>query len=477
MKHILLIQPSFLQNNFSPPISLMQIASILRKNGFKPEIIDVNIETNYFKKIENIIKNKKPLAVGFSVMIGSQILSAKYLSQKIKKISKAKIIWGGSFPSAKPELIIKQQYIDFVIIGEGEQSILELINYLNESSSTQNSKKLTKLKRIKGIAYKINQTISINKQINNINLKQLPLPAWNIINIAKYDNLTLNVTRGCPFNCSFCTLSKNKIIRNKTAEQILNEIKVIQKLNPTKTLNLNFSDESFLLNRKRIKKLFFLAKKEKVSFKWSACMNIEYINEEYIDFLSMNGLNKILVGVEASSDNRRILLGKRFSNKELLYTIKLCTDKNIEFVSLFIIGLPNETYEEIKETLSFIDFLESKFKVHSRINQYKDLPGTKLSDKKLNKKRTLEDWAFVPFFIKKLNQNKNSNMYECIAYSLHYKNIKIVKENNSLSLTRLVIKFIANLRWKFKFFRFPIEIYLKKFLLIFKLLIIRVKSN
>jgi len=463
MKNILLIQPKFYeQETISPPLSLMYISSFLEKKGFKVNIIDTNIEKDYLNQIINFIEERKPILVGFSVMVGLQILSAKIISEKIRKLfPDIKIVWGGPFPSVKEKIALKEDFVDIVVIGEGEKTFLEL---------AQNKK----LEKIKGIAFRKNKDIVMSNRKECLNMNDLPPPSFHLIKYSKYEKIYLHMTRGCPFDCDFCSIPLVGRLRGKSPKKMLEEIKLLREKYKQKHFYL--WGEGLLANKKRLRELFELLQKKNLFFTWTAWARIEYLkNTEILKYLYKHGLRWVTIGIESSSEERRKNIGKNFSNKEIFKSLDNCKKSNIKVRLTFMVGLPNETMEEIKKTLDFMDTIEQKFGFKSILIPYREYPSIKLSKNKQDE-RSLEEWAYQPFFIKKINKiQKDTYTKECMNHSLYYKNLKISTTNKMQTILRKIQKAIGTFRWKHRFFIFPIEIYVKKILLLSKIKIDMIK--
>ena len=128
MKILLINPPTGIQEGFAKtvaiPYGLLFIATVLEKGGHKVKIYNENVDSNTIEELMSF----NPAVVGFSVLTGPSILRAVQLSQNIKeKNPKIKIVWGGVHPSLLPEQTVQNDYIDYIVIGEGEETILELI--------------------------------------------------------------------------------------------------------------------------------------------------------------------------------------------------------------------------------------------------------------------------------------------------------------------------------------------------------------
>ena len=238
MDKIVLIRPlfpRFLQPN--PPLGLGYLAAVLEKNGYKVYIIDCGLlNINYEKVIDYLIKIK-PILIGITSLT-VHYNQMKKLSNLIKENSELKdipLVLGGVHVTFLPETSIKECNADFCIIGEGEITLLELVNAI---------KNKTPLNEIKGLAFKQNDDIIINEPRDLIeNLDELPFPAWHLIppNLYPQDPhgheyirapyAPIMTTRGCPFKCSYCASTnfwKNKF-RRRSPKNVVDEIEFLMK--------------------------------------------------------------------------------------------------------------------------------------------------------------------------------------------------------------------------------------------------------
>jgi len=176
------------------PNGILYIASVLERYGHKVQIYDNVIDSREAKDFIPF----KPDIVGFSVITGPNIEAAITQSKEFKRLMPGvKIVWGGAHPSILPQQTLAQPYIGYLVIGAGEETLLELAQYLEKGN--------IKLSEIKGLAQKENGQININEPRPFIkNLDELPDPAWHLVDVPKYWEITLNSSRGCPFRCTFC---------------------------------------------------------------------------------------------------------------------------------------------------------------------------------------------------------------------------------------------------------------------------------
>jgi len=231
------------------PLSVLLVAAPLVKYGYSVKIIDQRVEKNW-KEILLKELRKNPLLVGISALTGRQILYGLQVSQLVKENSNALVVWGGVHPSLLPEQTLQNKFIDIVVIGEGEETLLELANKLKRKEDWSN---------ILGIGYKRNGKIHINKRREFINLNTQPKIPYNLIDIEKYiakksfasgkpgRDVALYTSRGCPHRCAFCYNKEfnKRVWRGESAERVIEHIKYL--VNTYKISSFNVQDDEFLL--------------------------------------------------------------------------------------------------------------------------------------------------------------------------------------------------------------------------------------
>lgn len=394
MDKVLLVFPKTgLDQNCQLPLGLLSLASTLVED-YEVKIIDQRLESNWAKKVE--YESKDSIAVAITSMTGKQIQHGLNIS---KISTNSKIIWGGVHPTLLPKQTLENKYIDFIVMGEGENTLPRLLKALKNNG---------KFESIEGIGYKDAGGIHINEKLkNHIDLNKLPDIPYFLIDIDKYITkrdgfercLTLETSRGCPHNCSFCA---NPIIHERkwrclNVENIIRKIKYFEN-----NFNLDgviFQEDNFFVNSRRVKK--FCEKKD-VGIGWKANCRIEYLinkDKSFFKMLENAGCKFLQFGVESGSNRILNLLNKGFTIEDILKINRQLDKTNIKCRYNFIIGIPTETIEEIQKTLYFIDKLKNEngnLEIPF-LNIYTPWPGTQLYNLAINKKfnppDNLEGWV------------------------------------------------------------------------------------
>ena len=346
------------------PNGILYIASVLEKEGHEVQIYDNVIDEREPKDFIPF----NPDIIGFSVVTGPHIDAAITQSQEFKKIIPGvKIVWGGSHPSILPEQTLSEPYIDYIVIGAGEYTLLELVKYLENGH--------TSLEVIKGLAHKKDGSIIINEPRPFIkDLDTLPDPAWHLVDVSKYWDITLNTSRGCPFKCTFCYNSAfHKSYRAELpADRIVSQIEKLQKRYDVKYIKL--WEDNFTFNRRRFHQFCHLIIDKKLKLKWDAEVRAT-MEEEDIALLANSGCVSVGLGMESGSQRMLDFMQKDATVTEMEKTFWLLVKYKILPRLYLIHGLPTETVEDFKLTQELLKRLDYPPYTYMRYVPY---PGTTL---------------------------------------------------------------------------------------------------
>jgi len=475
---ILLINPQFNipRANYDGSLSMgiFCLATYLDQKGIEVKIIDCARQHQYLDLIKKELPNIK--FVGISVMT-TQLQSALNISKLIKKYNKKIIIiWGGFHPTLFPKTTIAHPLIDVAVIGEGEETLWEIIN-----------KKGKNLESIKGIAFKKKNKTIITPERQLLKMEDLPTPRWKLIPLDIVNNLSkipIHTSRGCPHNCTFCVnaITKNRW-RARSPEQVINDIKSAISGPCKEKKHIVFWDENFFVDKNRAKIITQEIINNNINIYWSASIrssyfNNKFINNNFLELMKKSGCNLLSIGAESGSIKILEKIKKNTTPEEIIYSAKQCIKYNIDPIYSFMAGLPGETWQDIKKTLCLINDLT---KINQRVKiigpqTFRPYPGSPLFEEcvsmGLHLPLSLEEWSKSMSgelnyldsrqfpWLKKPNTIESLDVIVRLgANPLKYALGLEVKANKIL---KFLFIFLCRARWKLKFFHWPIEYILAK---------------
>ena len=393
------------------PNGLCWLAACTRKAGYKTEIIDAHAMNISNDELTDLILEKSPKYLGISANT-INIYSAADLAKRIKNLNpKIKIIVGGPHITAVPiETLERFPEIDIGVIGEGEITIVDLLNTLENGKD---------LKNVKGIVYRKDKNIILTERREFIkNLDQLPFPAFDLLpDIKKYyrppawslhrkTSALLITSRGCPFQCTFCDRAVfGNIARAHSAEYVMKMIRELYYKYGVRHLRLN--EDNLLLFKDRLKKICKAIIKEKLKLTWSCFARADCVDLELLKLMKKAGCWQISYGIESGEQKILDVEKKNITLEQIEKAVRLTKKVGIRVVGFNMIGHPLETIESMKKTIDF----NKRIKVDDFKTEFlTPFPGTELYytaekygvlDRDWRKMGVYRDPIFIPYGLTK----------------------------------------------------------------------------
>ena len=376
---IFLINPPFVvgkkQKFTLPPLGLLYIASILKKNGYDSEVLDCNVTDWDIEIIANYIVDKNPDIVGIGIMT-PQIVNTLKLCKKIKeKKSEIKICLGGSHVNSVGTEVFKYSNdIDFLIVGEGEYAFLDLI------------KNFKNINKVKNLIYKKHGKIKINDRRDPIkNLDDLPFPDFSMIDIYAYKSpyvegypmIPIIASRGCPFNCSFCDAHRThgRKLRKRSPKNIVDEIEYNIKRFGIK--HVAIKDSSFILDKEWTNAVCDEIINRNLKIKWNCSSRVDNLDFDTLKKIKKAGCMMISFGVESGSQTVLNNINKKTTLQQVIDAFKMAKFVGLKTYAFFMIGNPGDNLERVKKTINFAKKLDPDLVAFQITEAY---PGTELYD-------------------------------------------------------------------------------------------------
>jgi radical SAM superfamily enzyme YgiQ (UPF0313 family) len=422
------------------PLGILYISAYLEKNGYGNEVFDSTFSS--FEEWEKYMYAGKPDAVGIYVNLMTRLNVLKMMKwiRNEKQLSGTKIILGGPEVTHHAENFLKAG-ADFIVIGEGEQTMLELVQELQTGRNNFSS--------IHGLAYlKDGNYFRTDERILIKEIDELPQPARSKVNLQYYFDawkskhgmsaISLSTMRGCPYTCKWCSRAVYGLsYRRRNPALVADEIEFINKA--FNADSIWFVDDVFTISHKWMKEFAGELEKRNLKIKYECITRADRMNEEVILLLKRSGCFRVWIGAESGSQKIIDAMDRRVKVGQVREMIQLAKKYGIEAGTFIMLGYPGETQNDIEETLNHLKLSDPD---HYTITVTYPIKGTMLyhevessftkhldwnnnSDRQIDFKRTYSRkyydfavrWIYNEMEFHRARQNKSVNPF--IKLSMH----------------------------------------------------------
>ncbi len=389
MARVLLVQPHRnIRDEKKVEEAVMPTTLIWLASNIMPEhnakIFDRNVGENYKdERFIDCLKEFNPDIIGFTSMTSPSLFDLKNLCDLTKSINKNIItIVGGVHVTLKPESVLKEKNVDFILKGEGEEAFLEFCD------------KFDKKEELKSI-----KNINMNPVREFSNLDKLKLPDYDLVNIKDYFQFFISTSRGCPGDCTFCYNVGMWGKGGKPCVRFLNvegTKKVLRDAIDRGITDFTIADDNFLTFKSRCVEICrFLKEKYPGKINFMVFARADFIDEAILKELKEAGCHTVQLGSESGSQRVLDFLNKNISVEKQGEAIETVKKAGIFCDSSFMAGIPTETMEELEMTREFIKKYQPDT---SNIKIFNPLPGSKIFDDlveqgKIKEPETVEQWG------------------------------------------------------------------------------------
>ncbi len=407
-----------------PPLGTLYAASILRKNNFDVSLFDTNLLDSP-KSIQPILHKTKPnyLVIfddGFNYLTKMCLTNMRKACFEMIKYGKnhncTVIVCSSDSTDHYKEYIEKGA--DFILQGEGEITLLELLKSLEENKNVDD---------LSGIVFKKGNEVQVNKkrEVQQI-LDEFPLPAWDLVDIESYSKIwkqsgqefTLNIatTRGCPYKCNWCA---KPIYGNRynahSPEYIVTEIAFLKANFGVKRFWM--CDDIFGLKPNWVQEFNAKLKEQNLKISYYIQSRVDLLlKEDTIDCLAESGLEEVWVGAESASQKILDAMDKGTTVEQIYQATKILKDKKIKVAFFLQFGYLDENQEDIAKTIAMVKELKPD---NIGISVSYPLPGTKFYDKVKDDLKLKSNWTDSDDFDMMFNGTYDSNYYRKLQRFVH----------------------------------------------------------
>ncbi|MCZ7355826.1 MAG: radical SAM protein [Candidatus Methanoperedens sp.] len=393
MKVLLVNPPITAIHGHIPPLGLMCIASNLEKNGIDVEIFnrkEIKSYEDYKSVLLEHINLTHPDLIGFTCYLGD-VSDIKELCVGIKKIKDIPIVVGGFHPSYAPQEFLG--YADYVCIGEGEITVLEL------AKSIENNTPITDVQGISVLKHSVKYT----EPRPLADLDTLPPPAYHLIDMSYYTRLTdgilrgvlvscgtLYTSRGCPYHCTFCPkqhfLGPQRLINAKKA---VDEMEILIK--KYKVNAIYFLDETFTINKQHVYEICDEIDKRGIKIIWGCDTRANLLSEDLLLRMKKSGCIQVDFGLESGVERVLKILKKGVSLQQAKDTLEMCRKNGVRTLANYMTNIPTETVQEREETIRFAKEINADRLIY---NIFVPFPGCEIVEK-YNISVTEKDYPYL----------------------------------------------------------------------------------
>jgi len=358
------------------PLGVAYVAAFIEKNDYAVSVYD---EIPMCKPFKEYFCEYDPDVVGISCMTSTYTKACDY-AKKIKSIKPdIPIVFGGIHPTSAINETINEIFVDYVVFGEGELTIVELLKELTGNRD---------FKKIKGLAYKSHDKVVINEKRDIINdINSLPMPARHLFNMDYYvqrwnwprgywlKTANMMSSRGCPYDCIFCA-SKVMFGQKVRARSVKNTVDEVEDLVKQYGFEcISFSDDTFSINKKRAIEICREIVKRRLNVKLRVQLRANTVWEDLIEEFKKAGCIHVDIGAESGSSKILETLKKGITVEQIKNAVSIIKNRKIKCGVTFIIGTLGEMYEDVELSKKLAIDLDADYTQFFIMTPY---PGTPL---------------------------------------------------------------------------------------------------
>jgi len=387
MKIALIAPPYPLEEAPSPPLGLAYVAAACEAAGAEVRIFDFIVSRYTPEKLAAALDSFRPDAVGSTAVTMNFIQAVSILKDVKKHNRKIVTMMGGPHVSFDIENSLKiYPEIDLIVIGEGEETLSELVPALTSPEEWE---------KIQGIAFRKDGKVFATPQRPLIeNLDTIPTPARHLLPVSRYLALgypvSIITSRGCPNKCIFC-LGRKMVgykARFRDPSLVVDEIEDILSYGFTR---INIADDLFTANKERVRTLCAEIKRRGVTFAWSAFARVNTVDREVLEVMKDAGCDSVSFGIESGNPEMLKRIRKGITLDQAREATRICKEAGIITHASFMVGLPGETKETLQDTSRFARELDIFYGYHFLA----PFPGTTVREEieKYDLKILTDDWS------------------------------------------------------------------------------------
>lgn len=336
-----------------PPLGMSYLAGYLREHGQEVTLLDFEHEATSMGKrtmnrLVDMACNLEPDIIGFTAWADCMPFISEFLTRFRQRAPDCITVLGGPLPSVAPaETLELMPAVDYVVVGEGEHVLLQLIQQLEQGKAPDSE----------GVCYKKGGSLFYRPQTSHVDIEALPFPAYDLLPpVRDYTRegeptvLTMAASRGCIYNCTFCS-SKMMwgLYRCRSVNNVIDEVAF--HVREYGDIFIDFLDDIFTAYPQWVKTFCRRLQERNLDLKWSCITRVDRVNRELLKNLKEAGCRIIFYGVDSGTQRILNQINKGYKVEDVLRAIETSLEFGFSIENTFIINFPTETKQEMMETL------------------------------------------------------------------------------------------------------------------------------
>lgn len=367
----------------TPPLGLLYLASFLReRQRVGVHVLDLLFHSNPEEAVRRAVLELEPAVVGISALTAEA-----FMAHRVAAIVKAArpdtpVVIGGPHATSDPDTVLGDPHMDVVVIGEGEETFLDLVQRVADEGPGWNRE--SSLGVIRGIAFRSADAVQLTEPRPVIeNLDAVPFPAWDLVEPRHYWSrpsmstlgvrpyLPIFTSRGCPYRCVYCHQIFGKGFRARSAENVADEVETIRKLG---VHHVEVLDDNCNLRPERFDRLLqcLLDRNLRPVLSFPNALRADLLREESIDLLEEVGVGEVSLAFETASPRLQRIIRKNLDLERARAAARALADRHIFTRGFFMMGFPGETREELHQTIEYARSTSLHLALFFTVNPYRN---------------------------------------------------------------------------------------------------------
>lgn len=381
---------------YAPPLGVLTLAALLR-DSYPVQVVDLDdfwrragyLRPQFHRSVVEAICATGPDIIGFSSISGSYPLTIRLAEECSRRLPKATVILGGPQATVTDvDTLTAFPFVDMILRGEADDTFPALVTAIASGVATE---------QIAGLTFRDRGGIRRNPNASaTLDLDRLPLPAYDLVpRIDELQGFALEAGRGCPYACTFCSTNDffRRRFRLKSPSRLLDEMNRINQRWRVKTFEL--IHDMFTVDRRKVIEFCEAMIEAGSPYKWSCSARTDSVDTELLRLMKRAGCHDLFFGIETGSQRMQRVIDKDLDLAQARHVLQVCNDLEIRATASLIVGYPQETKEDLRDTVAFLSDVMVLPWADPQLNVLSPLAGTPITTEYWDQLTLDEHWTRI----------------------------------------------------------------------------------